>query len=284
MREALGSVLREEGIRGLWRGTVPTMWRVGMGMGVYFFCLNHFKLALVKTHGGGGKGEVREKQNSSRVFLTGFGSRGVAALAVMPLTVVKTRIEAGDRSFGGTYKTLLGIYEHNSVKGLYRGVLPTVLRDAPASGVYLLLYSKFLDAALAVPGIDQAPRAVVNFVSGIAAGAVATVVTNPPDVVRTRMQLQFLAVRPTMSKGAVGGVKGGGNALEVAADIIKRNGVWALFTRGLAPRVIKKSMQAALTWTVYHEVSGFITKRSQISAVQVALDEKKMLAKQTSGL
>ena len=39
---------------------------------------------------------------------------------------------------------------------------------------------------------------------------------------------------------------GGGadlTAWEVARDIVRRNGVAALFTRGLAPRVIKKSLQ-----------------------------------------
>ena len=71
MRESAFAVIRKDGVAGLWRGTIATMWRVGLGMGVYFFCLNHFKVALVNTHGGGGSGAAREKQNSVRVFLTG---------------------------------------------------------------------------------------------------------------------------------------------------------------------------------------------------------------------
>ena len=56
-----------------------------------------------------------------------FCSRGAAALAVMPLTVVKTRIEAGDRTLGGTFTTMRAIYKADTLRGLYRGVLPTVL-------------------------------------------------------------------------------------------------------------------------------------------------------------
>jgi solute carrier family 25 protein 38 len=160
---------------------------------------------------------------------------------VMPLTVVKTRIEAGDRTLGGTFTTMRAIYKADTLRGLYRGVLPTVLRDAPASGVYLTLYSKILDAVLAVPGVEQAPRFLVNFSSGIAAGAIATALTNPPDVVRTRMQLQEGPMRRGPGKRIGGGADL--TAWEVARDIVRRNGVAALFTRGLAPRVIKKSLQ-----------------------------------------
>jgi solute carrier family 25 protein 38 len=76
---------------------------------------------------------------------------------------------------------------------------PTVLTNAPFSALYYMFYTKLkgvLSEAVATSNDGEQkrpPQAAVNFVSGVFAATVATLLTQPTDVVRTRMQLGFAA-------------------------------------------------------------------------------------------
>jgi hypothetical protein len=41
--------------------------------------------------------------------------------------------------------------------------------------------------------------------------------------------------------------------LQVTLEIARVEGVTVLFTRGILPRILKRSLQSALTWTMYTE-------------------------------
>lgn len=67
--------------------------------------------------------------------------------------------------------------------------MPTLARDAPYSGLYLLMYNRmqiFLKDNLP----SGTPQASATFLAGAVAGGGATLVTHPPDVIRTRLQLE----------------------------------------------------------------------------------------------
>ena len=74
--------------RGLWRGTTPTVLRLGMGAGLHFCFLDSIKAALERRHPDG-------KLTSTDAFVAGGLSRAGAAIISCPVTVVKTRMEYG---------------------------------------------------------------------------------------------------------------------------------------------------------------------------------------------
>ena len=278
---ALEHVLRSRGWRGLWCGMVPTLLRVGVGMGVYFFCLHQLGASPRNSSTPPGQ----KTSSSFLLFSSGFVSRGMAALIVQPLTVIKTRFEAGDRAYGqGVFGNLMGIAKQERLRGLFRGIIPTVLRDAPFSGIYLLLYTNLTQLFGPSSHVGAVlPRPVVSFGIGLSAAALGTIVTNPADLVRTRMQLrhgphgflggiegeQEMSSRVAGAKGLRGEAaevlvapvarpqqpaqpkpKG---VLQVTLEIARVEGVTVLFTRGILPRILKRSLQSALTWTMYTE-------------------------------
>eukprot|EP00286_Rhodomonas_abbreviata_P000271 CAMPEP_0181290912 /NCGR_PEP_ID=MMETSP1101-20121128/1677_1 /TAXON_ID=46948 /ORGANISM="Rhodomonas abbreviata, Strain Caron Lab Isolate" /LENGTH=336 /DNA_ID=CAMNT_0023395249 /DNA_START=494 /DNA_END=1504 /DNA_ORIENTATION=+ len=253
MRGATKIIIRESGVTGLWRGVVPTIYRVGAGTGVYFGCLNQLKFSLATVGVNRQGSQAAQPSSAMFAFGAGFVARGVAATAVMPLTVVKTRFEAGDRSFGGMFQTLSGI-ARTERGGLFAGVVPTIMRDAPFSGVYLLCLTKIMALSHLLPSFDVLPSSAVTFGAGLVAGTLATVVTNPPDVVRTRMQVR--------DAGGSGDGAGNKRMRQVMREIVRQEGVAALFTLGLAPRVVKKSFQAAMTWTLYQHITEVLTRAS----------------------
>lgn len=92
----------------------------------------------------------------------------------------------------------------------------------------------------------------VNFVSGTLAAVAATVLTQPADVVRTRMQLGTAA-----AAAAGGGMAAAAAAprttLGIFRHILSEHGVRGLLS-GAAPRVVKRTLQTALLWTLYEEL------------------------------
>lgn len=74
-------------------------------------------------------------------------SRAAAAVLLCPITVVKTRMEyaTDDVSvprYRNTAHALASIARQEGPRGLFRGVLPTVLTNAPFSGLYYMFYTQ----------------------------------------------------------------------------------------------------------------------------------------------
>ncbi|CAI5521952.1 unnamed protein product, partial [Closterium sp. Naga37s-1] len=141
-------------------------------------------------------------------------------------------------SYRGTLGGLMSIARSEGIAGLYRGLGSTLLRDAPYSGIYLVLYSRMRSLIHDRISTDDghAARTVSTMAAGAAAGALATILTHPPDVVRTHLQLASLRATPGKPLTMLG----------ATSAIYKSQGLPGFF-RGVVPRVLKRSMQQALT-------------------------------------
>ena len=246
-------VVRDEGVRGLWKGTAPTVIRVAVGGGAYFALIGAMRGALERQHhakgtGGGPPAPLSAAEN----FGVGAVARVTGALLVQPLTLVKTRMEFGKGfgaraggSFAGIAAELRAVVASGGARGLFRGFFPTVARDAPFSGLYYLFYRNLQEAwGLQGESGFRSSRPALNFAAGALAGITATAITHPPDIVRTRMQLD--------TTGKYTG------ALHCVRTILKEDGPKA-FARGLVPRATKRTLQTALTWTLFEEILAFLT-------------------------
>lgn len=80
---------------------------------------------------------------------------------------------------------------------------------------------------------------LVHFTCGITAGILASIVTNPADVVKTRMQLY-----PNKFP----------NILSAAIYIHQTHGVFGYF-QGMVPRMLRRTLMAAMAWTIYERVT-----------------------------
>ena len=78
-----------------------------------------------------------------------------------------------------------------------------------------------------------------NFSCGLLAGIVASVVTHPADVIKTSMQL-FPSRYQHRTREAI-------------LSVYRRLGVKGFFS-GLMPRLVRRSLVSALSWTVYDKV------------------------------
>ncbi|XP_042555411.1 mitochondrial glycine transporter [Dipodomys spectabilis] len=222
-------VVRAERLRGLWRGLAPSVLRCVPGVGIYFCALHSLERRL------------RGPPSPLQALLLGASARSLAGLCTLPVTVVKTRFESGQFGYRSVPAALRSIHRAEGGRGLFRGLTATLLRDAPFSGIYLMFYRQTRGLALRVTGRrDAAPAPAVNFGCGLVAGALASLATQPADVVKTHVQL-----RPGRPQGV----------RQAAALILKAHGLRGFF-HGAVPRVLRRTLMAALAWAVYEELMG----------------------------
>eukprot|EP00887_Chlorella_sp_A99_P007832 scaffold20.g7832.t1 len=181
-------------------------------------------------------------------------------------TVVKTRMEyvaahgvAGSHDYRGTTHALSSIARQEGLRGLYRGLGPTVLSNTPFSALYYMFYTR-LQEKLGSGG-GQRPGPAVNFISATVAATAATLLTQPADVVRTRMQLGMGAGLGMAGAAAAAPAGGPGSALRLAWQIAAVQGARGLLA-GALPRVLKRTMQTALVWTIYEELYPRLSQAS----------------------
>jgi solute carrier family 25 protein 38 len=130
---------------------------------------------------------------------------------------------------------------------LYIGLIPTLIRDAPFSGIYYTFYSYFkslIETDFFQALIPISP--VRNFLVGISAGAIATMITQPADVIRTRMQLSSTHERS---------LNGFQLLVKTSKHLIQTEGFAGLFIGGVA-RVTKRAVSTAITWTIFEELAS----------------------------
>ncbi|XP_031401949.1 nicotinamide adenine dinucleotide transporter 1, chloroplastic isoform X1 [Punica granatum] len=120
----------------------------------------------------------------------------IAATFVCPLDVIKTRFQVhglpslGRDSIKGSLivGSLEQIFQREGIRGMYRGLAPTVLALLPNWAVYFTIYEQ-LKSLL---GADETNHLSVgaNMIAASGAGAATTIGTNPLWVVKTRLQTQ----------------------------------------------------------------------------------------------
>ncbi|EDO45549.1 predicted protein [Nematostella vectensis] len=226
------TVFRADHVAGLWRGLTPSIYRCVPGVAMYFTSLH------------GLSSFVSEDPSPLQSIVLGATARTIAGVCMMPVTVVKTRYESGNFNYTSMRQALVSIWTNEGGRGLYSGLVATVARDAPFSGLYLMFYTQIKRRAKGLLQVGDLTSGQ-NFICGIMAGAMASVVTQPADVVKTRLQMN-----PYMYPS---------NRAAVVA-IIEAGGIEGLF-RGLVPRTVRRTLMSAMAWTIYEEVSRYFGLR-----------------------
>lgn len=133
------------------------------------------------------------------------------------------------------------VVKENGIRGLFAGFGTTALRDAPFAGIYVYFYENLKQILTDSYSLS---RTTTNMSSGILAGLAATVLTNPFDLIKTRIQLDKKQY-PNLIRGVL--------------RVLKEDGVPGFF-RGMLPRLIRKSISSAISWTVYEEIVRVYSK------------------------
>jgi len=219
--DGLRKIARNEGITTLWRGLSPTLAMAIPANVIYFAGYDWMRTndaSPIKTRVG----------DNYAPLVAGSLARVFAAIAVSPVEMLRTRMQASSPSTTGTVlrETVDGLSEMvlaNGYRSLWRGLTLTFWRDVPFSALYWWGYEygrealheartrgAVADAAQKVGrgrsrdmDLDHKTVLIDSFTAGATAGAVAALVTTPFDVGKTRQQIARHAKGDGKSKGTL---------------------------------------------------------------------------------
>jgi len=235
MRDAFYRILRYEGVGALYSGLAPTLWMSVPATVLYFTSYDLLRQRLDKRLAAYGRLSLLAPVAS------GCSARVLAQTVVSPLELIRTQMQA--RTLGsGIISALRQNIRTHGVISLWRGLLPTLWRDVPFSGIYWTTYEHFRIG----PNVEMAPRDrfMYSFLSGAAAGTLAATLVTPMDVVKTRVQA--VVEKPKSDHASKAKI----NSFTMARRIWAKEGFGALFT-GLGARLIRVPPACAIMISSY---------------------------------
>lgn len=119
VHNALRSIWRTEGLRGLYGGLGATVARDAPFSAIYYMVYSQTTQIFKKDS---------SQVNTFYVLPCGVFAGLIAAVTTQPFDVVKTRKQVANSSYRGLFPSLVAIVMQEGVGELYRGLLPRVLR------------------------------------------------------------------------------------------------------------------------------------------------------------
>uniref|UniRef100_A0A182K0P9 Mitochondrial thiamine pyrophosphate carrier n=1 Tax=Anopheles christyi TaxID=43041 RepID=A0A182K0P9_9DIPT len=241
--QSVACIYREEGLLAFWKGHNPAQ-VLSLVYGVAQFSFyERFNRVLRDL-------PLLDGHDQARQFLCGACSGSFAALTIMPLDVIRTRLVSQDpgRGYQNALQGLTEIYRFEGVRGLYRGVGPAMLQIAPLAGGQFMFYNLFGTIVKRLEGLSAEAQLASGelFVCGGLAGLCTKLLVYPLDLTKKRLQIQgFAQSRQTFGQHFVCR-----HMLHCLVQVGRFEGLRGLY-KGLLPSLLKAGCTSAFYFTIY---------------------------------
>lgn len=232
--------VRQNGIRGLYRGLSVLVYGSIPKSAVRFGSFEQFKKSMVDEKGNLSPG--------SRL-LCGLGA-GIseAIFAVTPMETVKVKFIADQRTANPQYKGffhgLRTIIAAEGISGTYKGLTATMMKQGSNQAIRFYVMETLKDWYRGGDPNGKVPKLIVGLFGGFA-GACSVLGNTPLDVVKTRMQ----SLDASKYK----------NTFDCAKQIMKNEGPKA-FYKGTLPRMSRVVLDVGITFMIYDTFMEFFSK------------------------
>lgn len=190
------SILKNEGVLGLWAGNGANLLRVFPAKAVVFSCNDMYRDFFRKT--------TNTPQDQALPGYLNFFAGGLAGMTATvttyPLDLARGRISGklkveGNKHYNGIINTVMVTAKEEGFAALYKGVKPTVLGAMPYEGIKfgtVGLLEKMIPAETSYDehGNIQKPSILRKMLFGGAGGVMAGLITYPNDTIRRLLQMQ----------------------------------------------------------------------------------------------
>lgn len=176
---------------------------------------------------------------------------------IVPMDVVKQRMQLG--CYSGTWSCITGTYNTGGLMAFYRSLPSTLLMECPFYAI-LVASNESLKLVFKMEGasrlVDRSGSAWY-FASAGLSGIIASAITQPLDVIKTRLQTQEI-LRDMARDGAETTEVRYRGLVTTFASVLREEGVRGLY-RGTLPRMVFAAPSAAMCWGTYDAVKKFLS-------------------------
>lgn len=118
------TIFRESGFAGFYQGVTATVLKQSSNQGIRFMCFNKYKDVLTDN------GKTKLSPHAS--LIGGMFAGCMSVLGNNPIDVVKTRMQGKEAGlYKNTADCFLQVFQHEGIRGLYKGALPRMGRVVP---------------------------------------------------------------------------------------------------------------------------------------------------------
>ncbi|XWS26431.1 hypothetical protein CRYUN_Cryun26dG0031700 [Craigia yunnanensis] len=255
--QSLRKVLKYEGLLGFYKGNGTSVIRIIPYAALHFMIYEQYRGWILDNYSFLGSGPVID-------LLAGSASGGTAVLCTYPLDLARTKLayqvvntrtnfRCGTRSlysqpaYSGITDVLTTVYKEGGIRGLYRGLGPTLTGILPYAGLKFYIYETLKTH---VP--EEHQKSIVMHLScGALAGLLGQTFTYPLDVVRRQMQVESLQC------STIQGDTRYRNTLDGLTTIVRNQG-WRQLFAGLSINYIKIVPSVAVGFAAYDMMKAWL--------------------------
>lgn len=267
---AFGAVLRDAQGKGFMRisaffnGLPPTAVGYFMQGGVKFGGFEFFKHQIVAHF----REDVFQKWRIPFTLASAATAEIVASVFLTPLEVVKLRVQTNPAAAArGMLGTFTDIMRKEGFSKFYVGLKPLMMRQLPLTVTKLVVYDQLSRVCTSYAADHEWFRPWATATAGVLAGAAAAVMSNPGDLLLTRIcGSPTASINTNVAECLI---------LDGFRDMLKHLGSigFGMFA-GLPPRVLQCSCLTGLQFYVYEGVKELLHVAAPLAQpLPVAVDE-----------
>ncbi|RLN90608.1 hypothetical protein BBJ28_00004184 [Nothophytophthora sp. Chile5] len=243
IRQSLRQIGVEEGIRGYFKGNGANCVRVFPYVAIQFAVFERLKPVLIS--------EGAESLSTLQKLAGGAMAGVVSVCITYPLDAARARLTVqgglANTAHTGIISVLKSLVRTEGLRGVYRGVLPTIWGIAPYVGLNFMVFESLRTT---VPrNANGEPDAMYLLGCGALAGACGQTAAYPMDILRRRFQLSTLRGDTLGYTSTIGGLR----------TIVREEGVRGLY-KGITPNFIKVVPSVAIMFTTNELLKRAIKK------------------------
>lgn len=203
-------------------------------------------------------------------IIAGAGAGLVSSVVTCPLDVIKTKLQAqstahGSHGYLGIRDTITSILKHQGLRGLYRGLGPTILGYLPTWAIYFSVYdetkkrlgdNEYHDPSGSDAHFRRRKSWATHIIAAMTAGASGTIATSPLWVIKTRFMTQPRDELPYR------------HTWDAFRTIYHAEG-WRAFYRGLFPSLLGVT-HVAVQFPLYEQLKHWFAERKGVSTIQLS--------------
>lgn len=232
------TIVTEDGFRGLYRGLTPMVVGYLPTWAIYFFVYGKIQ-------------KPGKDYTAAHTMLSAVVAGASSTLCTNPIWVIKTRLMAQGHhtswQYDGIFDAARQIFKKEGPLAFYSG-LGSALLGLPHVAIQFPTY-EFLKRKLHSPSAPNWYQVVTYLTSSVLSKIIASSITYPHEVVRSRQQIS----------GALGDQRYSSILKTVVA--LYRNEGWRGFYAGLGTNICRAVPASAVTLMTYETVSHFLRQR-----------------------